>query len=46
MGSGRTSELQIRRAADVEPNIRDVMAVSKNEGDRHDPGIETDESNP
>jgi hypothetical protein len=28
------------------PNIRDIMAISKNEGDRHDPGIETDECNP
>jgi hypothetical protein len=28
------------------PNIRDIMAISKNEGDRHDPRTETDESNP
>ena len=27
------------------PNIRDVMAISKNKGDRRDPRNETDESN-
>jgi hypothetical protein len=28
------------------PNIRDIMAISKNKGDRLDPRNETDESNP
>jgi hypothetical protein len=28
------------------PNIRDIMAISKNKGDRRDPRNETDESNP
>src|SRR6266478_1317383 len=46
MESGRTSWLQIRSAADVEPNIPDITAVSNNKGDRRDPGNETDESNP
>jgi len=27
------------------PNIRDIVAISKNKGDRRDPN-ETDESNP
>jgi hypothetical protein len=27
-------------------NIRDIMAISKNKGDRRDPRNETDESNP
>jgi hypothetical protein len=38
--------LQIRSAADVEPNIREIMAISKDEGDRRDPRTATDESNP
>jgi hypothetical protein len=46
MESGRISELQGSSAADVEPNIRDIVAISKNEGDRRDPGNNTDESNP
>jgi hypothetical protein len=28
------------------PNIRDIMAIAKNKGDRRDPRNETDESNP
>jgi hypothetical protein len=28
------------------PNTRDIMAISKNKGDRRDPRNETDESNP
>ena len=28
------------------PDIRDILAISKNKGDRRDPGDETDESNP
>jgi hypothetical protein len=28
------------------PNIRDIMVISKNKGDRRDPRNETDESNP
>jgi hypothetical protein len=36
--------LQIRITADVEPNIRDIVAISKN--NRRDPKDETDESNP
>jgi hypothetical protein len=28
------------------PNIRDIMAISKNKGDRREPRNETDESNP
>jgi hypothetical protein len=28
------------------PNIRDIMAISKNKGNRGDPRNETDESNP
>jgi hypothetical protein len=28
------------------PNIRDILAISKNKGDRRDPRNETDESNP
>ncbi len=28
------------------PNIRDIMAISKNKGDRRDPKNETNESNP
>jgi hypothetical protein len=27
-------------------NIHDIVAISKNNGDRHDPRNETDESNP
>jgi len=38
--------LQISNAADVEPNIRDIMAISENKGDRRDRSNETDESNP
>jgi hypothetical protein len=28
------------------PNIRDILAISKNKGDRHDRRNETNESNP
>ncbi len=28
------------------PNIRDILAISKNKGDRRDPRNETNESNP
>jgi hypothetical protein len=28
------------------PNIRDIMAIPKNKGDRRDPGNEIDEGNP
>jgi hypothetical protein len=28
------------------PNIRDIMATSKDKGDRRDPKNKTDESNP
>jgi hypothetical protein len=28
------------------PNVRDILAISKNKGDRRDPRNETDESNP
>jgi hypothetical protein len=44
--SGITSALQIGSTADVEPNIRDITAISKNKGYRRDPSNETDESNP
>jgi hypothetical protein len=36
----------MRSTADVEPNIRDIMAISKNKGDRRDARNETDESHP
>lgn len=28
------------------PNIRAIMAIPENKGDRRDPGNQTDESNP
>jgi hypothetical protein len=44
--SGITPEVQIGSIADVEPNIRDTTAISKNKGCCRDPKNETDESNP
>jgi hypothetical protein len=46
MESGLTSDLHIRSPADVEPGIRDILAISKRKGDRNDQRNETNESDP
>jgi hypothetical protein len=46
MESSRISGLQNQGGADVEPNIREVLAISRNKGDRRDPRNEADENIP